>query len=130
MIESKFFASVPRQTDVVPRLTEDENASAWYSRQDINAFKLQESLDAAFLRSLLQTTPTIEALPQEPALYRGLERLLSPQIIYEIAHRRERCKKGVIFAQKIVGLDAESIAQVSKNFTDDATEWALHLASL
>ena len=123
------FASVLHQTHVVPRWTKDEAASSWYSNLDIVAFKHQESLDAAILRALIQAAPTIDTLTQETAVYRGLERLLSGQIAYEISDRRKRCVMSVLVAQQI-GLDTELIAQVSKNFTDKAAVWALTLGSI
>ena len=93
------------------------------------AFKLQESLDAAVLRTLIRTSSTIETLPQDSAVYRGLEHLLSPQLISEISDRRNRCVMGVLLAQHS-GLSTDLIAQVSKNFTDEAAAWALTLGSV
>ena len=123
------FASAPHQTHVVPRWTDDEAASSWYSKHDILTFKYQESLDAAVLRALIQTASTINRLPQESAVYRGLERLLSTQIASEILDRRNRCVMGVLLAQHN-GLSTDLIAQVSKNFTDEAAAWALTLGSV
>lgn len=123
------FASAPHQTHVVPRWTKDEATSSWYSKSDIFAFRRQESVDAAILRSLIQTATTIDTLPQETAVYRGLERLLSSQIACEISDRRKRCVMSVLVAQHR-GLDMELIAQVSKNFTEKATAWALTLGSI
>ena len=93
------------------------------------AFKLQESLDAAVLRTLIRTSSTIETLPQDSAVYRGLEHLLSPQLISEISDRRNRCVMGVLKAQHS-GLGIEKIAQVSENFSDKAAAWALTLGSI
>ena len=123
------FASAPHQTHVVPRWTDDEAASSWYSKHDIHKFRHQESLDAAVLRTLIQTASTINRLPQESAVYRGLERLLSVQIASEILDRRNRCVMGVLLAQHS-GLSTDLIAQVSKNFTDEAAAWALTLGSV
>ena len=123
------FASVPHQTHVVPRWTKDEATSSWYSKRDLFTFRRQESVDAAVLRSLIQTATTIDTLPQETAVYRGLERLLSSQIACEISDRRKRCVMSVLVAQHR-GLDMELIAQVSKNFTEKAAAWALTLGSI
>ena len=122
------FASAPHQTHVVPRWTEDETTRAWYSKHDTVAFKHQESIDAAVLRTLIQTSSTIDTLPQEPALYRGLERLLSANIAREISERRKRCVMSVLVAQHR-GLNMDQIAQVSKNSSDKGAAWALTLGS-
>ncbi len=122
------FASAPHQTHVVPRWTEDEAASSWYSKYDIFAFKHQELIDAAVLRTLIQTASTIETLPQEPAVYRGLERLLSANIAREVSDRRKRCVMSVLVAQQ-TGLNMDQIAQVSKNSSDKGVAWALTLGS-
>lgn len=123
------FASVLHQTHVVPRWTKDEASSSWYSKLDIFAFKHQQSIDAAILRTLIQAAPTIDALPQEASTYRGLEQLLSGQIAYEISDRRKQCVMSVLVAEQI-GLDMELIAQVSMNFTEKAAAWALTLGSI
>jgi hypothetical protein len=123
------FASAPHQTHLVPRWTEDETASSWYSKHDVFAFKLLETVDAVKIRALIQAEPTIDTLPQEAAVYRGLERLLSDQITCEITERRKRCVMGVLVAQQR-GLDMELIAQVSKNFSEKAADWALTLGRI
>ncbi len=122
------FASVPHQTHVVPRWTEYEYTSSWYSKRDLFAFQCQESSDAAMLRTLIQATTAIEHLPQEPSVYRGLERLLSPQIYSEIAERRKRCLMSVLVAQHR-GLNRDKIAEVSQKISDKGAEWALTLGS-
>ena len=123
------FSSTPHQTHIVPRWTKEEAASSWYSKRDMLTFKYQQSSDAAVLRILIQTESTINRLPQESAVYRGLERLLSVQIASEILDRRNRCVMGVLLAQHS-GLSTDLIAQVSKNFTDEAAAWALTLGSV
>jgi hypothetical protein len=123
------FAAVPHQTHLVPRWTEDETASSWYSKHDVFAFKLQETVDAVMIRTLIQAEPTIDTLPQEAAVYRGLERLWSDQTTCEITERRKRCVMGVLIAQQR-GLDMELIAQVSKNFSEKAADWALTLGRM
>lgn len=90
------------------------------------AFRYQESVDSALLRTLIQAAAAIDSLPQESAVYRGLERLLSDQITREIYERRKRCVMSVLATQKR-GLDAEVIAQVSRNCTEKAAAWALTL---
>ena len=125
------FASVLHQTHVVPRWTtkDEAAASSWYSKHDIFVFQHQQSIDAAILRKLIQAAPTIDTLPQETAMYRGLERLLSSRIVYEISDRRKRCVMSVLVAQQR-GLDMEFIAQVSIHFTEKAAAWALTLGSI
>jgi len=123
------FASVLHQTHIVPRWTKDEVTRSWYSTQDIFAFKHQESIDATILRTLIHAAPTIVTLPQDAALYRGLERLLSDQIICEISYRRKRCLVGVLVAQQ-KGFDVELIAQVSKNITEKAVAWSLSMGKM
>ena len=123
------FASVLHQTHIVPRWTKDEVTRSWYSTQDIFAFKHQESIDATILRTLIHAAPTIDTLPQDAALYRGLERLLSDQIICEISYRRKRCLVGVLVAQQ-KGFDVELIAQVSKNITEKAVAWSLSMGKM
>ena len=86
----------------------------------------KEATDAAILRTLIQTTTNIETMPQEPAVYRGLERLLSPQIASEIFDRRKRCVMSVLVAQHR-GLNVDLIAQVSQNISDKGAAWALTL---
>ncbi len=123
------FASVPHQTHEVPRWTKDEAASSWYSKHDFLAYQYQQAIDATVLRTLIQTASTIETLPQEPAMYRGLERLLSAEIAREISDRRKRCVMSVLVAQHR-GLNMDQIAQVSQNISDKGVAWALTLGSI
>jgi hypothetical protein len=123
------FASVLHQTRIVPRWTKDDVTRSWYSKHDISAFKHQESIDATILRTLIHVAPTIDTLPQEAALYRGLERLLCDQITSEISERRQRCVSNVLVAQ-YKGLDMDLIAQVSKNITEKAAAWAFSMGSI
>ncbi len=105
------------------------DTSSWYSKRDLFAFQCQEATDVAILRALIQATPAIDTLPQEPAVYRGLERLLSPKISSEISERRKRCVTSVLVAQHI-GLNRDLIAEVSQNISDKSAEWALNLGSM
>ena len=122
------FAPVPHQTHEVPRWTKDEAARSWYSKHDFLACQYQQAIDAAVLRTLIQTASTIETLPQEPAVYRGLERLLSAPIAREISDRRKRCVMSVLVAQHR-GLNVDLIAEVSQNISDKGAAWALTLGS-
>lgn len=122
------FASVP-QTHVTPRWSDTETTSSWFSKYDIAAFKRQEYADAESLRTLIHTSPSIDYLPREPGLYRGLERLLSAQIICDISNRRKRCATSVLAAQR-EGLGLEQIAQASKKCTEMAASWAVTLGRL
>ena len=123
------FAPVPHQTHEVPRWTKDEAASSWYSKHDFLAYQYQQAIDAAVLRTLIQTASTIGTLPQEPAVYRGLERLLSAPIAREISDRRKRCVMSVLVAQHR-GLNVDLIAEVSQNISDKGAAWALTLGSI
>jgi len=123
------FAPTPHQTHIIPRWTTNESTNSWYSKHDIFTFKYQESVDASTLRQLIQETPTIHDLPQESAVYRGLERLLSESIACEISDRRNLCVLNVLVAQ-LQGFDVEGIAQASMDCTEKAVAWALTLGSI
>ena len=118
----------------VPKWTREEYTAAWYNGIDISLFKLQEGTDAALLRALLSNAPCVQYLPQDTSVYRGLERLLSPQITSEIKERRRTVVKCVLFEQALQrqqGIcDVNRIGNVSKCCTEKASIWALTLGSL
>mmetsp|Transcript_27313 Transcript_27313/g.49259 ORF Transcript_27313/g.49259 Transcript_27313/m.49259 type:complete len:224 (+) Transcript_27313:93-764(+) len=124
------------ETRIVPKWTKAERASSWYSALDVALFKLQEGSDAAILRCLISNALCVEHLPQEASLYRGLERLLSPQIIVEIKERRKVTIKSVLVEQamqrrrglKVV--DEMKLAEVSRFYSEKASVWASNLGSL
>ena len=122
------FASEP-QVHITPRWTSDDITASWYSKHEIYTFKRLERADAALLRTLIQTSSTISTLPQESAVYRGLERLLSLQLVFEISNRRRQCVSSVLLAQR-AGCTCEDIAQVSRECTEKATSWALTLGQI
>jgi hypothetical protein len=122
------FASEP-QVHITPRWSDIDITNSWYSKHEINTFKRLERADAAILRTLIQTTSTISTLPQESAVYRGLERLLSLQLVCEISNRRRQCVSSVLTAQR-AGYTFEDIAQVSMECTEKATSWALTLGQI
>lgn len=103
---------------------------------DIALFKLQEGTDATLLRHLISNAPTVAQLPQETALYRGLERLLSPSITREIKARRRVCVRSVLNEQEVQrrgGVEAEGVerlSEVSRCTSDKAAAWARTLGSL
>ena len=123
------FTPKPHDIHVVPRWTEEETSNSWYSQKDIFIFRYQEAMDGALLRNIIKSTPTIDTLPQEAAIYRGLERLLSDQIAQEICDRRNRCVIGVLLAQR-KGLSEEVMAMVSRNYSEKGVAWALTLGSI
>ena len=123
------FASEPHQVHITPRWSDSDITASWYSKHEIYTFKRLERADAALLRTLIQTASTVSTLPQESAVYRGLERLLSLQIVCEISHRRRQCVSSVLTAQ-LAGCDLETIAQISKDCTEKATSWALTLGQI
>jgi hypothetical protein len=125
------FAPTPHQTHIIPRWTTTESSNSWYSKTDIVTFRYQEAIDASILRQLIAQTPTIHDLPQDSAVYRGLERLLSESILCEINNRRKHCVWNVLMAQRLGGLDdVEGIARVSMACTEKAVAWALTLGSM
>ncbi len=123
------FASEPHQVHITPRWSDSDITASWYSKHEIYTFKRLERADAALLRTLIQTASTVSTLPQESAVYRGLERLLSLQIVCEISHRRRQCVSSVLMAQR-AGCNFEDIAQVSTECTEKATSWALTLGQI
>mmetsp|Transcript_56529 Transcript_56529/g.120057 ORF Transcript_56529/g.120057 Transcript_56529/m.120057 type:complete len:201 (+) Transcript_56529:122-724(+) len=132
------FAPAP-ETCTVQRWTEQESSSAWYTGLDVALFKLQEGTDAALLRCLISNAPCVAQLPQDVSLYRGLERLLSPQITDEIKERRRCVVKRVLAEQaeqRVGGLIANSvdgearIAEASRRRSEKATIWARSMGSL
>ncbi|KAL7426799.1 hypothetical protein ACHAXM_000626 [Skeletonema potamos] len=125
------FAPTPHQTHIIPRWTTTESSNSWYSKTDIVTFRYQEAIDASILRQLIAQTPTIHDLPQDSAVYRGLERLLSESILCEINNRRKHCVWNVLMAQRLGGLDdVEGIARVCMACTEKAVAWALTLGSM
>ena len=79
----------------------------------------------------------MEHLPQEASLYRGLERLLSPQIIVEIKERRKVTIKSVLVEQAMqrrrgvdVPVDEMKLAEVSRFYSEKAAVWARNLGGL
>jgi hypothetical protein len=123
------FASEPHQVHITPRWSDIDITASWYSKHEIYTFKRLEKADAAILRTLIQTASTISTLPQESAVYRGLERLLSLQLVFEISNRRRQCVSSVLLAQR-AGCNCEDIAQVSRECTEKATSWALTLGQI
>mmetsp|Transcript_43689 Transcript_43689/g.91918 ORF Transcript_43689/g.91918 Transcript_43689/m.91918 type:complete len:192 (+) Transcript_43689:242-817(+) len=120
---------------VVPRWTAEESIASWYSAIDVTLFKIQEGTDAALLRCLISNASCVEHLPQDASIYRGLERLLSPQIVVEIKNRRRATVKSVILEQERQkgcneAMDAEKIAEVSRCCSNKAAAWAHSLGSL
>ena len=126
-----FLPAVNVQT--IPKWTPEENLAAWYSPLDIHVFKLQEGTDAALLRCIIDNASCITQLPQDVSVYRGLERLLSPQITNEIKDRRKEIVIRVLKEQdrQDIGLDdIERIAEVSRCCSEKAMIWACTLGSL
>ena len=118
----------------VPKWTPQEHTAAWYTGIDTCLFKLQEGTDAALLRALLANAPCVQHMPQNTSIYRGLERLLSPQITSEIKERRRTVVKCVLIEQALQRqqgvCDVNRIADVSRSCTEKASVWALTLGSL
>lgn len=134
----------------VPRWTPQEHAAAWYSAVDVALFKLQEGTDAAVLRCLIASSPSVESLPRDPSVYRGLERLLSPRITSEIKERRRGVVRAVLVEQAVqrrrrmvssslqggvvegvpTREDELRLAEVSRSVAEGATAWALTLGGL
>ena len=123
------FASGPHDTHVLPRRSEEETRESWYSKQDIQIFRYLERIDGALLKAIIKAAPNVNTLPQDAAIYRGLERLLSSQIAEEMLTRRKRCTLGVLLAQQR-GFDSEAIARVSGNYSEKAVAWALTLGKI
>lgn len=133
---------------VLPKQEQEGESSqpkfkSWYTPIDISLFKLQEGTDAAVLRCIISQASSIEHLPQDAAVYRGLERLLSPQIVFEIRGRRKLVVKAVLteqacLRQRRLGGDMSvkeneevlRLAQVSRCCTEKASVWARTLGSL
>ena len=130
------FAESIHDVQIIPRKTADEIAEAWYTKLDIALFKLGEREDATLLRYIIASTNSLdELLTKESAnIYRGLERLLSSQIVAEINKRRLFVVKSVILEQALqrryLKTDVLRIAKVSKKYSEEAILWARTLGSL
>ena len=131
------FAESVHDVQIIPRKTADEIAEAWYTKLDIALFKLGEREDATLLRYTITSTNNSldELLTKESvSIYRGLERLLSSQIVAEINKRRLFVVKSVILEQALqrryLKTDVLRIAKVSKKYSEKATLWARTLGSL
>ena len=130
------FAESVHDVQIIPRKTADENAAAWYTKLDIALFKLGEREDATLLRYIIASTNSLDELltKESASIYRGLERLLSSQIVAEINKRRLFVVKSVILEQALqrryLKTDVLRIAKVSKKYSEKATLWARTLGSL
>lgn len=130
------FAESVHDVQIIPRKTADENAAAWYTKLDIALFKLGEREDATLLRYIIASTNSLDELltKESASIYRGLERLLSSQIVAEINKRRLFVVKSVILEQALqrryLKTDVLRIAKVSKKYSEEATLWARTLGSL
>ena len=130
------FAESIHDVQIIPRKTADEIAEAWYTKLDITLFKLGEREDATLLRYIIASTNSLDELltKESASIYRGLERLLSSQIVAEISKRRLFVVKSVILEQALqrryLKTDVLRIANVSKKYSEKAKLWARTLGSL
>ncbi|KAL7530205.1 hypothetical protein ACHAWF_003286 [Thalassiosira exigua] len=128
----------PSQPAVAPpaHWIDEGPAVSWYAPLDYALFKLQEGTDAALVRCRLEAAsehPEREDLIDVSA-YRGLERLLTPQMSMDVNRRRRHVVKSVILEQRRqrkLGLnDGAELAEVSRRRSEKAAAWARTLGSL